>query len=324
MYKYGIRNGPLQAKKVVSEFANQFFQIYSQLNAGKVWDNLGQEIESLGLTDAAKMSCKEFYQSKGISELYIDQVMGSILRNIYLSNVDHVHSVGCSVALYAASFDTFSIKGGNYKLFERMLQGHTVHLDAKVKQITNLDNSIRVEAIVGGKSMISDFDDVVLAAPLQHSGIELVGFKNNHWSQKVDYLKLYVTIVKGQLDAGYFQSDSELEIPTGIFTPADSSSPFHCLSIHKYLNSTHTISKIFSNHELSDNELLKFYVSVENVKRHEWNHPGSYPDLIPRQDWNYTVNDGHLWYLNGFEPFISTMETSGLSAMNVAKHLTSN
>ena len=321
LLKYGIRNGPLQVKKYVSQLATIFFKIYEQLSTGPAFDNLGDEIFDLGLGAAAHMNCKDYYLSLGISELYIDQIMGAVLRNIYLSNVDHVHAMGCSIAMYAASIETFSIKGGNYQLFEHMLKGQTVKLETVVTRVANLGNSIAVDSIKDGFESTDEFDHVVLATPIQGSGIDFVGFDTSRWVNDIKYIELHVTLVFGRLNHGYFKSESESDIPIDIFTSAEADAPFHCLSIHKQVNSTHSISKLFSDHMLTDDELSMFYIETVNVIRHSWDHPGSYPDLMPRNNWNYTVNDGNFWYLNGFEAFISTMETSGLAAVNVARHL---
>ena len=323
LWRYGFRNGPLQAKKVLGDFATKFFRIYDQLKAGVVFRDLASEVEKLGLESELQTNCKAYYMKQGISELYIDEVMGSILRNIYLSNVYNVHSVACSVGLYATSFDTFSIKNGNYQLFQRMLDGPAVSLNTKVLTIEKIGELARVEALKDGKVIKQDFDNVIIASPLQNSDIRLIGYDKLNINE-VEYIKLHVTLVLGVLNKDYFSSESIEDIPTDILTPARSTSPFHCLSIHEYLNSTHTIAKLFSDHELSNEELYKFYTKVEDVARHNWNHPGSYPKLLPRSQWNFTINDGNLWYLNAMEPFISTMETSGLSALNAANYFKPN
>ncbi|RKP37999.1 Prenylcysteine lyase-domain-containing protein, partial [Dimargaris cristalligena] len=78
-----------------------------------------------------------------------------------------------------------------------------------------------------------------------------------------------------------------------------------------------TITKIFSPAELSDVQLAEFYASRLWVDRRVFK---SYPVLQPRKvdEFPPILLDTQLYYPNAFEPFISTMETSILSAKNVA------
>jgi len=78
------------------------------------------------------------------------------------------------------------------------------------------------------------------------------------------------------------------------------------------------LSKVFSDHRLDDSWLRKAYGKLGWVHRKEWD---AYPVLPPATDFPPIKLAKGLYYVNAFEPFISTMETETLSARNVVELL---
>lgn len=81
--------------------------------------------------------------------------------------------------------------------------------------------------------------------------------------------------------------------------------------------------KVFSPLEFSDEDLQRILgaknqedAKVSWIYRHVWQ---AYPYLYPRVTFEDPILDEGLWYTSGIESFISTMETSSLMGMNVAK-----
>ena len=81
------------------------------------------------------------------------------------------------------------------------------------------------------------------------------------------------------------------------------------------------VVKFFSEFPLSSEELDNMFVSIQRVDRKFWNTPGSYPYLRPQSstnEWSLPVeiSDG-FYYVNGYEAWISTMETETVSSKNI-------
>ncbi|KAJ1923968.1 hypothetical protein IWQ60_005521 [Tieghemiomyces parasiticus] len=168
----------------------------------------------------------------------------------------------------------------------------------------------------------------------------------------VEYQTLHVTLVLAQIRRGYFfnvtneiQGEGEgLPMPDDIFTTrqattASPPAPFTSLSVHHTLMSEQveryceangqsvekidfeladfTVSKLFSPQPMTEEQLDAIYASRLWTYRHAWK---AYPKLVPRHDDEFPaiVLAERLYYPNAFEPFISTMETSIISARNVA------
>jgi len=73
--------------------------------------------------------------------------------------------------------------------------------------------------------------------------------------------------------------------------------------------------KIFSKERVSDEWLDKIFMGkVGWVHRKEWD---AYPQLPPTTTFPPVTLDEGLYYVNAFEPFISTMETETIASRNV-------
>ncbi|KAI8895732.1 Prenylcysteine lyase-domain-containing protein [Globomyces pollinis-pini] len=332
LWKYGFLNGPIQAGKISKEIATKFNQIYSFLDDRLTWTNSNDMINHLGLEDQVTQTCKHYMLSKGINEQFIDDMLGGITRNIYLTDVDMIHSFGCQIGMFASVDEVYSVVGGNHKVFENMLKDSTISLDTTVISITKQHSSYLVEVESDGSKKSIEFDHVVLAAPLTDSKIEFVGFDSSQFPiHPVTYVKLYgnsfhtlipVTLVYGQLDPTYFALSKVSEIPMNILTPKGAS-PFNCMAIKAKLNATHTLVKFFSTAPLTDSDLDSIHVSRIQTWTHSWDLPGSYPLLtpLPVNEWELSNYLDGLWYANSFERWVSTMETETIAGRNIAIRL---
>jgi len=79
-----------------------------------------------------------------------------------------------------------------------------------------------------------------------------------------------------------------------------------------------TINKLFSRQELSDEILDRLYTSRSWTFRKVWK---SYPKLLPNQTFPPLEPDENLFYINSYEPYVSTMETECISSKNIVKLL---
>jgi prenylcysteine oxidase/farnesylcysteine lyase len=136
----------------------------------------------------------------------------------------------------------------------------------------------------------------------------------------VDYKTIHVTIVEGLVNASWFGVDQQ-ELPDEILTMRGEKHPplLNSLSVLQRGNNF-TISKIFSPAELSDDVLSALYQrdTVQWVHKTHWK---AYPQLAPLTQHTYTspLLADNVYYVNSFEPVVSTMETESWSGWNVAR-----
>jgi prenylcysteine oxidase/farnesylcysteine lyase len=316
LYKYGFWNGPLQVKNLAQQAGDMFMKVYEHLDKRETWTKLETELETLGLMDYSTQSCTTFMDQHSINPLYVYDIMEAVSRNIYLSNVQDLHAMGCLLAIYAVSFDSFRIKGGNSQLYEAMLRDSTVRLNTPVIRIEKLPSGFLIESWNGNKPNVEYFDHVVMAGPFADSQIQLIGFEYERFP-RIEYRRVYVTIVYGQINTSYFGIERELDLPVATLT-TNSTVDFHSIGIIKTLNETHTVSKIFSQEPMKEVVLDQIYKERIQVWEHSWDRPGAYPILKAKENWHLPTKIQGLWYINSMEYWLSTQETESIQAKNVA------
>lgn len=106
------------------------------------------------------------------------------------------------------------------------------------------------------------------------------------------------------------------EIPSSILTPQDSTLPFFSFSIKQKSLNDQTVVKFFSHQLLKDEDLHLIFTNAKFVYRKSVE---AYPRLPVKNELSgdFEVSDG-LFFVNGMEEFISTMETEAVSGFNVA------
>lgn len=213
-------------------------------------------------------------------------------------------------------------------------------------RIGKQDDSTYQVTLADGET--STFDEVILAAPLQYSDIELDPAPK-HIPDEIPYTKLHTTLFASPhlLSPSAFNLGPGTTVPQFVLTtlapteePQDSAgSPgFYSISMHDSGINPHSspprieyVYKIFSpmpitsaflsqilGTKVSDKEAEKGDVNgtVSWIKHKLWH---SYPREYPRVTFEEITLDEGMWYTSGIESFISTMETSALSGRNVAR-----
>lgn len=172
---------------------------------------------------------------------------------------------------------------------------------------------------------------------------------------KVNYRTIHATFVRGHVNPGYFHAASAEKFPTHILT-TNSDAEFTSVSIQVKLSNGETVTKIFSPKAVEEDLLNRLYTNRTWVKRKEWK---AYPELAPIPELDpslegkpLTASEIHqyvlkqhlrkqedeaqkaaqaawgqvevvpgVFYINAFEPLISTMETETIAGKNVARLL---
>ncbi|KAI8923586.1 Prenylcysteine lyase-domain-containing protein [Entophlyctis helioformis] len=334
--RYGFFNGPIQAAGIARATADAFIKIYERFGQGRPFDNVAQLVADLGIQDTVSKSAKEFMDAKGISATFTEEMLGGIVRNTYLQDVGSIRAFGGLIALYSGTEEMYNVKGGNYLIFERMLDGKDVRLNQQVTRIAKVASKAadgRPEfhvSVAGSETLVADA--VVIAAPIHASGIAFDGIDVNAFPL-FRYVRLYVTVVVGELNPAFFGLKERKEIPRTLLTPSPphDNLPFHTFSINRALNATHVVVKMFSNAPLRDSHLDGMFVARGYTFAYAWDRPGSYPYLPPVETggdssdagdkWrlNTVIDKDGLYYVNAFEGLVSTMETETIAGRNVAE-----
>ncbi|KAI8319479.1 FAD/NAD(P)-binding domain-containing protein [Martensiomyces pterosporus] len=247
----------------------------------------------------------EYYLSSGerVSRRFLNEVVSLATRVNYMQDIDRVNVLGAHISMAAESSEAYSVAGGNWQIFERMLQesNATLHLSSAVRSIQHGKDGYVVSAGTDDKALAEEFDIVIIAAPLPLSGIDVPG-KHESAAAAVEYVHMYVTFAIGILNPSFFPAG---DIPQLVVTPYHTTQPFNCLSILACLPSggnatAHqppreqqrqqrcqdgpVLVKIFSH---APPALGQIFSSVEWQHEQEWH---SYPKLIPRNS-RYTHSD---------------------------------
>lgn len=215
------------------------------------------------------------------------------------------------------------------------VSGATVNLDTSVSSIKRQSNGTYTVDAASSSTLINptSHDTIILAAPLQFANLSLTPAPL-HPPPVIPYVRLHVTIFTcaHALDPQYFNLGWMDQVPTTVLTtkPSSPDQPliFFSISTLRLIHNPSTgqqeyLYKVFSPEPL-DQWWLKRIVTANTDDAITWKYEKvwhSYPYLEPRVTFEDIQLDaeGKVWYTSGIESFISTMETSSLMGMNVAR-----
>ncbi|KAL1748875.1 Prenylcysteine lyase-domain-containing protein [Schizophyllum fasciatum] len=314
LWRFGT--APLRAKWITDDIVKKFLRLYAYDHPK--WDDIRDLAAQLDVAQLVEDTGEDYYRGKGVSEKFVFEVMEAATRVNYGQNIDALHAFGAAVSI--ATNGATGIQGGNYQLFEQFLNrsGATTYLNTPVTSISDSESFWTVRTAGSAKA----YKAVILAAPLQSSGVS-INAPNVVEVPEVSYYHLHVTLLSTtspRPNPEYFKAKTE-DIPSTILTTYEGARrnetvpEFNSLSYHGAIRDGEWVVKIFSQHEISDEWLNEMFMGkVGWVHRKEWD---AYPKLRPNSPMPPVKLDTNFYYVNAFEPFISTMETETVAARNV-------
>ncbi|KAK9374308.1 Prenylcysteine lyase-domain-containing protein [Lipomyces chichibuensis] len=323
LYQYGT--SPVRAHLLYKKTSTSFLALYSQDYFP--FANLTEISRSRNLTNITSETTFDYCTGHGLSAGYVNDIIQAATIVNYAQSVKQIHALGGFVCL--AVDEALEIEGGNWQIFEKMLQksGATVRLGTEVSGIdTSTKSSGKWNINIADSDKVEEFDQVIIAAPYYQTGIGGVPLQ----IKDAQYMTLYVTLFTStkRLSSTYFGLKPGVPVPAMIFTtlPDDEQAGshvrpwFNAISIIHYIpDRKEYVYKIFSPSRITPEFLrLIFDKGAEFSWVYEkiWD---AYPRLDPISNFSdWKVDNGGIWYLNGIEQFISTMETSSLAGANVA------
>ncbi|GAA6004134.1 uncharacterized protein JCM10292_005899 [Rhodotorula paludigena] len=344
LWRYG--RSPFTVRSLVKETVGNFLNLYSPAFVSQgAFASLGNFSTATHLQDAASKYANEYLSSKGVSDLFTNELISAATQVNYGTPIDRLHGVGALVSLAATG--AVSVKGGNRQIFEEFVgrSGARLRLgeNARVHSLMKLDAAPgkRAQWLLRTASGVSGgtYDAVIFAAPFHQTGIQFSNSMVPALIPNQPYVRLYVTFVITNATTpqpSYFGLPESTRMPNEIFgtftTPSSSKPTFNSLNYIKALpasvgarfgEGTYHVVKMFSDHSLQ-RDMLEALYGERNVAKTVEKIWLSYPQLQPvtsDSDYAPVRPDEGFYYPNGFERLISTMETSTVSSFNAVSLL---
>ncbi|KAF2707395.1 prenylcysteine oxidase-like protein 1 precursor [Pleomassaria siparia CBS 279.74] len=343
LWRYGL--APIRTNALMKSVVGKFTQMYEEPLFPFM--SLSAAVDQVGLSEVVGITGEQYLKANSIGDKFATDVIQASTRVNYASNLGLIHGVETMVCM--ATSGATSIEGGNWKIFERMLNvSATTHLNTGIANISKQHDNTFLLTTSSGET--STFDTVILAAPLQFSKLTIDPLARR-MPDHIPYVKLHVTLFASphKLDPVAFNMAADKQVPQFVLTtlppneahgsdPNGVGSPgFFSISIVGAGLNPHSTSppnrpeyiyKIFSPTAVNATFLSK--VLGQDVSDVEGSTDGpvswiyhkiwhSYPYEYPRVTFDEIKLDNGIWYTSGIESFISTMETSALMGKNVAR-----
>ncbi|QRW00032.1 prenylcysteine lyase [Ceratobasidium sp. AG-Ba] len=322
LWRYGYYS-PTKSRSLVKNMIDTYLNLY---NPHAPHDSVADISASLNFTSLTSATASNYLGSHGVSQLFVHELVEAATRVNYGQNVDDIHALEGMVSLAATGAQ--SVAGGNWQVFDRWIKesGAKVKLGTTVQTLRKGSSGKWHLGVEGGEE--ETFDTVVLAAPVKGTNIKIEApeLDSAKAFPPVDYVHLHVTLLSTTSEhpqASYFIPNAApgTKIPQTILTTSTGpvEPEFNSLTYHETIErngKTERIVKIFSKTKLDDAWLEKVFGSetIGWVFRKEWD---AYPVLPPTTTYPSIRPATGLYYVNAFEPFISTMETETISSLNV-------
>lgn len=169
------------------------------------------------------------------------------------------------------------------------------------------------------------YDMVLIAAPLgrKMANITFRNFDPPIAEFSSPYHQTVTTLVHGRLNTSFFGYHDPQAFHLGaIFTTDNPKLFINSLSVvspvgdaGEKLPLQSAVWKVFSNEELTKEQLNLLFSSYDSVKVKTWL---AYPQYSPPEKFPPIILHEHLYYLNGLERAASAMEMSAIAARNAA------
>ncbi|EKM53071.1 uncharacterized protein PHACADRAFT_259228 [Phanerochaete carnosa HHB-10118-sp] len=332
-----------RTKALVQSMITDISNLYGQDMGSKPFTNITTLATELNWTDAVGQTTTEFFDEKGINHKWTAEMVDAATRVNYGQDADAIHALEgmCSLAATGAS----QVIGGNWQIFDNFVKrsNSNVYLNTTVKSILKNEDHYTLRAQTHGSSHLIErtYRAVIIAAPFYSSSIDL-SLISAPVIPPQPYVHLHVTLLStpnAHPRTRFFGLKDSDSVPTTILTTSeavrqnpDAPPPeFNSISYHgKILTldglpaNTSTDGgeewsvKIFSKQRLEDSWLRRAFGKIGWVYRKEWD---AYPVLPPASKFPPIKLEQGLYYVNAFEPFISTMETETIAARNVVELL---
>ena len=224
IWKYGW--APVRTNNLMKKTVGKFRKLYE--HPFFPFRSLSDRALDLELTEVTAMTGEELLAANNIGPPFSTDIVQASTRVNYGQNLNTIHGLEAMVCM--AIDGAMSIQGGNWQIFDGMLNASnaTIKLNTTVDKIAKDKGKYVVKTLQNNATSIDDilphhedtFDTIVLAAPLQYSGITLEKDFLKHNPDEIPYVRLHVTLFTSPLplNGAYFNLAPGAEVPTTILT----------------------------------------------------------------------------------------------------------
>ncbi|OAX43623.1 FAD/NAD(P)-binding domain-containing protein [Rhizopogon vinicolor AM-OR11-026] len=329
LWRYGYA-APTKTKAIVNSVIDRFLGLYTP--EAPRWDDLSALSQNMQWVSLTNQTASEYLKANGVAPLFSQELVEAATRVNYGQNVDKIHALGGAVSMAASGAS--SVAAGNFHIFKHFLDNSSanVYLNTNVEEIKRIpDTSLwSVYTSTGSRA----YKGVILAAPFHQTNITLPSDLAELIPPQ-PYVHLHVTWLTTRSERPrpeYFGLASNAQVPVTILSTYEGvraggvEPEFNSISYHgkvrKFEQGTEEDTttdpewsvKIFSKEPVSDEWLENIFGNVGWVNRKLWQ---AYPVLLPTSEFPPVKLDQGFYYVNAFEPFISTMETETIASRNV-------
>ncbi|KAM9368569.1 prenylcysteine oxidase 1 [Phaethornis superciliosus] len=337
LWHYGLN--PLRMYMWVEEILDKFMRIYRYQTHDYAFSSNERLLHALGGNDFTRMlnqTIDEAMQKAGFSHKFINEMVCPAMRVNYGQGVTINSFVG-AVSLAGVESGLWSVKGGNklvctgllYASKAEVIPGTVVSIEPKIRPRPTGDPVKLYQVMYNTTSGLTGdtYDIVVIAAPLSHKMANIT-FKN--FNPPVPefpnpYHQTVTTLVHGRLNASFFGYRDPSAFHLGaIFTTENPKlfisslgmvSPVGDIGTERNPASQLAVWKVFSQEELTKEQLRSLFSSYDSVKVKKWL---AYPHYSPPEKLPPIILHDDIYYLNGVERAASAMEMSAIAAKNAA------
>ncbi|NXO64694.1 PCYOX oxidase, partial [Phainopepla nitens] len=335
LWHYGL--SPLRMSMWVEDILDKFMRIYRYQMHDYAFSSNERLLHALGGNDYMQLlnqTIDEAMQKAGFSQKFINEVVCPAMRVDYGQGVTLNGFVG-AVSLAGAQSDLWSVKGGNKLVCTGLISsskaevipGTVVSIEPKTRPRSGGDPVKLYQVTYNTSSGLTGdtYDIVLIAAPLGREMAD-IAFRNFHPPVPEfpnPYHQTITTLVHGRLNTSFFGYRDPQAFQLGaIFTTDNPKLFINSLSVVSPVGGTGTtlplqsaVWKVFSNEELTKEQLSLLFSSYDAVKVKPWL---AYPQYSPPEKLPPIVLHEQLYYLNGLERAASAMEMSAIAARNAA------
>ncbi|KAJ0783775.1 putative oxidoreductase [Helianthus annuus] len=310
LFRYGV--SLLKMNNFVEVTVDNFLRYYESKESRPVFSNVEDMLKWADLYNLTTHTLEEELVGLNFSPLLIQELITVITRINYGQSV-RISGLAGAVSLAGSGGNLWAVEGGNWQMAAGLINRSdvTLHLKEEIASITNVGGFYELNS-TNGNSYTCQV--TVVATPLDELTTQFTP-EIHIPERKLQHT--HATFVRGVLNPAYFGLNSVSDIPELVGTIESPELPFTCISVLKEHSADDFTYKLFSRQSLTDELLDQFFSKRNETLRINW---GAYPHYhAPEEFAPFILDDNHLYYVNAFENAASTMETSAVSAENMAR-----
>lgn len=220
-WRYGL--APLRTQNLMKEIVGRFLKLYEEPMFP--FRSLSEAAAAVNLVNVTASPGDAFLNANSISELFAREIIQASTRVNYGQNLALIHGLESMVCM--ATDGAVSVHGGNWRIFDGVLKAAKteVRLNTTVTNIVrSKEGTVRITSrptsdLDATQSEESEFDEIIIAGPLQYSGIS-ISPSLEHVPDDIPYAELHVTLLASphRISSQFFGLDDKSSPPETILT----------------------------------------------------------------------------------------------------------